>query len=646
MPSDRRPAAEPITESDAFIADALKSASIPTLMLSMVHITGDTGSLRGPIRPKAAIMGESQGSLSEPEKAEIRARALEVLTAYRDGGCKLPPPPSRETIHEMMSFLVGEPVPVEYVPMMLEEMALEGRSARDFHWDRDVPPPVKQGFQVLVIGAGMSGLLAAIRLEEAGIPYTVIEKNPGVGGTWFENRYPGCRVDIANHFYCYSFEPNHDWSEFFSQHQELRDYFDRCASDRGVRKRIRFETEVVSARFDESSSAWKVRVRTQGGAEETLTAKALISAVGQLNRPKLPAIPGIQSFQGPAFHSARWEHRHPLEGKRVAVIGTGASALQLVPEVAKQAEKLLVFQRSAAWMVPNPSYHRRVSDGMKWLLKHLPYYARWYRFLLFWPGSDGLLPSLIVDPDWPHQDRSINALNEQMRVLFTDYLRRQVGDDPVLLDKVVPRYPPFGKRMLQDNGSWLAALKRPNVELVTDGIQEITRDAVVCQNGERHPVDLIVFATGFHANKFLWPMEIIGRGGVRLAERWGEDPRAYLGITVPGFPNLFCLYGPATNLAHAGSIIFHSECQMRYVMGCIKALLENGFVTMECRQDAHDAYNERLDQALARTVWSHPGMNSWYKNSKGRVTTTSPWRLLDYWRWTQEPDLADFELER
>lgn len=646
MPRDRRPAAEPITESDAFLADALESASIPTLMMSMVHITGDAQILRGRVRPKPAIMGEAQGFLSEEEKAEVRARALEILSAYRNGGCQLPPPPAPETIREMMSFLVGEPVPAEYLPMMLEEMALEGRSDRDFHWDRDVPGPVQQGFHVLVIGAGMSGLLAAIRLEEAGVPYTVIEKNAEVGGTWLENTYPGCRVDVANHFYCYSFEPNHDWSEFFSRQPELREYFERCASGHGVRKRIRFETEVVSARFDESSADWKVRVRTRRGAEETLTANALISAVGQLNRPKLPEIRGLESFQGPAFHSARWEHRHPLEGKRVAVIGTGASALQLVPEVAKRAEKLIVFQRSPAWMVPNPSYHRRVSQGVKWLLKHLPYYARWYRFLLFWPGSDGLLPSLIVDPEWPHQARSVNALNEQMRVLFTDYMKQQVGDDPELLDKVVPNYPPFVKRMLQDNGSWLAALKRPNVDLVTEGIREITQDAVVCENGERHPVDLIVFATGFHANRFLWPMEIAGREGVRLADRWGDDPRAYLGITVPDFPNLFCLYGPATNLAHAGSIIFHSECQVRYVMGCIKALLENGYATMECRSETHDAYNQKLDQALARTVWSHPGADSWYKNDKGRVTTTSPWRLVDYWRWTQAPDLADFVLRR
>jgi 4-hydroxyacetophenone monooxygenase len=295
-------------------------------------------------------------------------------------------------------------------------------------------------------------------------------------------------------------------------------------------------------------------------------------------------------------------------------------------------------------MVPNPNYHRRVGAAKKWLLRHVPYYGRWYRFLLFWPGSDGLWPSLVLDPAWPHKDRSINAANEEMRIAFTEYMRQQLGDRPDLLSKVVPTYPPFGKRMLQDNGSWLAALKRDNVELVTDRIERISPYGPVCQGGSEYPVDVIVYATGFHANRFLWPMEITGRGGVRLREMWGEDPRAYLGITVPRFPNLFCLYGPATNLAHAGSIIFHSECQVRYIMGCFRALLSGGYATLECKQTVHDAFNRRLDETHARMVWTHPGVSSWYKNAAGRVTTTSPWRLADYWRWTQVPDLADYEL--
>jgi 4-hydroxyacetophenone monooxygenase len=254
------------------------------------------------------------------------------------------------------------------------------------------------------------------------------------------------------------------------------------------------------------------------------------------------------------------------------------------------------------------------------------------------------MPSLVIDPEWPHPERSVNAANDAMRAAFTQWIESQVGDDPALLKKVVPTYPPFGKRMLQDNGSWLAALKRDNVELVTDPIAAITASGIRCESGAEHSVDAIVFATGFHANRYLWPMEIKGRNGASLRERWGNEPRAYLGVTVPGFPNFFCLYGPGTNLAHAGSIIFHSECQVRYVMGCLRALMERGLRAMECREEVFDAFNRRFDARHATLVWAHPGMRSWYKNAAGKVTITSPWRLVDYWRWTKAPTLEDFEL--
>lgn len=641
--SSRRlsPAAVRITEDDAFLTEALEHASVATLMMCVVHLTGDASLLRGTMRPASPLPGEVDGGMSDADKATVRAMALDALRAYRDRGCTLPPPPSAETVREMMSFLVGAEVPAEYVPMMLEEMALDG-DARGVSWD-DVPASARAAFRVVVIGAGMSGLLAAIRLEEAGIPYVVLEKNPNVGGTWFENAYPGCRVDVANHFYSYSFAPNHDWPEFFSRRDELHAYFERCADDFDVRRHIRFGVEVTSARWDESSARWEVSIRTADGTTETLAANAMISAVGALNRPKLPDVPGRDRFAGPAFHSARWPAGLDVSGKRVAVVGTGASAFQLVPEVAKVASRVVVFQRSPPWMVPNPRYHSEVSEAKKWLLAHLPYYARWYRFLLFYPASDGLLPSLVVDPEWPHQERSVNEANELMREFFTEWIASQVGDDPELLAKVVPRYPPFIKRMLQDNGSWLGALKRDDVELVTERIDEITETGLRA-GGVDYGVDVIVYATGFHANLFLWPMEIVGRGGVTLREQWGDEPRAYLGIAVPDFPNLFCIYGPGTNLAHAGSIIFHSECQVRYVMGCLAALVRGGHASMDVRRDVHDAYNARFDAKHDTMVWAHAGSGSWYKNAAGRVLTTSPWRLVDYWTWTQAPDLGDFTL--
>ena len=636
-------AGEIITDDDATIAAALEDVSIPALMMSMVHMTGDTSILEGPLRPLGLYINEVQGFMPEEQQAQVRAQALEVIKTYRDGGCELPSMPSDETIRKMMCFMVAGDVPAEYVPMMLEEMELDGIDVRRPHWSKQIPESEKHSLHVVVIGGGMSGVLAAIRLDEAGIPYTVIEKNAGVGGTWYENTYPGCRVDVGNHFYCYSFEPNHEWTEFFSQHRELRKYFEDCADKYGIREHIRFETEVVAARFDEDEHRWTVRTRSASGDEEEIEANAIISAVGQLNRPKLPDIPGRESFGGPAMHTADWQHQHDLAGKRVAVIGTGASAFQVVPEIAERAERLFVFQRSAPWMFPNPNYHRAVGDGVKWALKHLPYYGRWYRFLIFWPACDALLPTLHSDPAWPHQDRSINEGHDAIRQIFSDYLKEQVGDDEELLAKVIPDYVVLGKRTLQDNGSWLSALKRENVELITDSIGEITEDTVVCENGERYPVDVIVYATGFHANRYLWPMEITGRGGVTLNEQWGDDPSALLGITVPNFPNLFCIYGPGTNLAFGGSLIFHSECQVRYAMSCIQALLENEASSIECTWKAHDEYNRRLQDELADMIWSHPSIkNSWYQNSKGKVTILSPWRLLDYWKWTQRADLDDY----
>jgi len=639
-----------ITDDDETIAAALEGVSIPTLMMSMIHMSGDTAILQGPLKPAGVYLNEVQGFMSPEDQSAVRAMALDIIKDYRDRGSIPGTQPDNETLQAMMSFLVAEPVAAEYVPMMLEELELDGRDARDLGWGDAICDEVKAGFHVVVIGCGMSGLLAAIRLDEAGIPFTVIEKNAGPGGTWFENRYPGCRVDVGNHFYCYSFEPNNEWTEFFAQHSELQHYFEGCMAKYGVANRIQFESEVTSARYNESTHTWTVNVRrthSQTGTStvEIIEANAIISAVGNLNRPKLPDIVGLDRFGGEVVHSAKWPTNLDLRGKRVAVIGTGASAFQIVPAIAEQVEHLTVFQRSASWMFPNPNYHESVNEGTKWALEHLPYYGRWYRFLLFWPGCDGGLQAMRIDPDWPHQDRSISEVNEVVREMFTQYMADQITDDAELLTQVVPDYVCLGKRTLQDNGSWLAALQRDDVELVTDSIVEVQTDRVITASGSDYPVDVIVCATGFYANRYLWPMEIIGRDGIVLSDQWGDEPTAYLGMTVPHFPNMFCLYGPGTNLAHGGSLIFHSECQIRYIMGCIAALLTLHYAAIECRAEIHDDYNQRLQAELATMVWSHPTItNSFFRNNSGKIHILSPWRLVDYWTWTREPDLSDFVL--
>ncbi len=635
------PASLPFDDDDATIAAALEEASIPCLMLSMIHMSGNAALLDGEIRPQSCTLNDMQCAMSAGQQAVVRRQALEVIRTYRDRGCTLPPAPDHDTLRRMMSFLVAGEVPLEYVPMMLEETELDTRDAREVSLAHTALE-ARRTLPVLVIGAGMSGILAGIRLREQGIPFMIVEKNPGVGGTWHENTYPGCRVDVGSQFYCYSFEPNHEWSEYFPRHDELRRYFEHCVRKYELGPHIRLDTEVIAARYDENDALWRVTVRS-AGAEHTLEARVLISGVGQLNRPRLPDIDGIESFSGPVFHSARWDHGVDLEGKRVAVIGTGASAFQLVPAIAAQVRELTVFQRTPQWMFPNPDYHRTIGEGARWCFRHLPYYSHWYRFLLFWPATDGNWENTFIDPAWPHQERSASAANDFTREMFSAWIQQQCGGDETLFQRVLPRYPPLAKRTLQDNGSWLQALRRDNVRLIDQPVNALQADAVCTADGRRFEADVVVFATGFHANRFLWPMEISGRGGVRLADRWSDDPAAYLGITVPRFPNLFLMYGPGTNLAASGSLIFHGECQMRYIMGCIRTLLERDARAIEVRQDVHDAFDHRLQDTLARTIWSHPAVvHSWYRNSHGRVTVLSPWKLLDYWNWTREPNPDDY----
>ena len=634
-------AGQPFTTSDVDIADALLDVSIPTLMLSLVHMSGDPALIRGRLRPAGLFLNEVQGYLSEEDKAAARTLALEIIADYRDRGCPEPEPIAPELLKEMMEWLVCEPVPDEYVPMVLEEMELDGRD------DRAVAPTADASafgeLPVLVIGCGESGLLAGIRLKEAGLPFLIVERNAGVGGTWYQNTYPGARVDVGNHFYCYSFEPADEWTHFFAEQPELQAYFERVMAKHGIEPHVRWQTEVTSAAWNADTSTWSVETRGPDGTTDTVIARAVISAVGQLNRPHLPDLEGRMEFGGPSFHSAEWDHDVALAGRRVAMIGAGASGFQIAPAIADDVAHLTVFQRTAQWMFPNPNYHAEVGPGVRWALRHLPFYGRWYRFLLFWPGCDKGLAAAKVDPAYPDQQRAVSEVNEITRIMFTEWITSQLDGDEELAAKVVPDYPATGKRTLQDNGSWLKTLTRDDVDLIRTPIARIASDGVVTADGVHHPADVIVYATGFEANKLLWPMDIVGRDGQALADRWGERPTAYLGITGPGYPNLFCMYGPGTNLASGGSLIFHSECQIRYIVQCLQRLAATGDAYLEPREEPTADWVRRTQAEMATMVWAQPSIeHSFYKNAHGEIYTLSPWRLVDYWTWTREPDFDHF----
>ena len=630
-----------IDADDDTIRAALDDAHIPSLMNALVHLTGDAGIVRSDIRPDSGFLVDPQGGISEEDQERVRQRAFEALRTYRDNGQQLPPAPDAGLVHEMVNFAAGQALSPEYGIFLEAELALQDEDSYGVPELAELPAQARAGFKVVIVGAGMSGLLAGIRLKAAGIGFEIVERHGDVGGTWYQNTYPGCRVDSPNHTYSYSFHPT-DWPQFYSSQEVLHRYFDDCATHYGLRENIRFNTDVEAATYDERAGVWQVDIRRRDGTTETLVANAIISAVGQLNRPRWPDIPGQDRYRGIAFHSTEWEHEHDLAARKVVVIGTGASAFQFAPEVAKEAASVTIFQRTAPWIFNAPDYHEYVSDGKHWLLNHVPFYAKWYRFGMFWRMAEGILAAAKKDPAYNETDRAISAENDQLRELLTEGLGALCEDDTELLGKIVPDYPVAGKRILIDNGNWIRALRRDNVDLVTDPIAGIDETGVRTESGAHYDCDVLIYGTGFTASKFLWPMKITGRNGATLEGQWDGDARAYMGITVPNFPNLFCMYGPNTNIVVNGSIVFFSECEMRYILGCLKLLIGGDKHAMDCRREVHDAYNVRIDEGNRNMAWGISKAPTWYRNDRGRIAQNWPFTLREFWSQTREPDPADY----
>ena len=473
----------------------------------------------------------------------------------------------------------------------------------------------------IIIGAGFGGIGLGIRLRAAGLTdFIILEKSDRVGGVWRENSYPGAACDIPSHLYSFSFAPRADWPDRYAKQADILAYLDDCAHRYGLMSHIRFGSEVRQARWDAVRSLWVVETR-DGAVYE---AQALVTATGQLNRPSRPHLPGIECFAGPVFHSAEWRHDVDLAGKRIAVIGTGASAIQFVPAIAPLAEKLTVFQRSAAYVLPKsdrsyPRWQRSLFEklpGALWLSRAWTYLRHESRALAFvtWPA----------------------ALNVK-RGTFRRHLEAGVRD-PDKRRGLTPDYRIGCKRILISN-DFFPAMGRSNVALVTDAITAVRTDAIVTADGAEHPTDVIILATGFTATDFLAPMRIVGRGGVALNDAWRDGAQAHLGIAVAGFPNFFMLYGPNTGLAH-NSIVFMLESQIRYVLACLERL-RDGARTLEVQGNAQARSNAWMLRRMARTIWMR-GCTSWYLDAAGRNTTSWPSYTFAFaWR-TRAPNWNDY----
>ena len=612
-----------------WLARALAHADVPVLLMVLVHLTGDRRWLAPRYQPErdGRLFAEESGGLPEAVQAEVRQAAMRTLTADQ----AFPHPLSDAVLIEMMNIFVGEYVAPEYLQPVLQDTGIRHTPA---------PPPLLRptdDFHVTIIGAGISGICAAIRLRAMGIPFVVLEKNSSVGGTWYENVYPEAGVDTPNHFYSFSFASRWRWSSYFSKQHEILEYLEHCVETFGIRDSIVTGAYVEVASFDETLGRWRISYAVDG-ERRTIASAVLITAVGQVNEPKLPELEGLDRFAGRLFHTARWAADVELTGRRVALVGTGASAVQCARSIARDAARLLIFQRSPQWLMPNPDYHRTVAPEKAFLLERVPFYAAWYRFGLFWRYADGVYASLKVDPDWPHPERSVNATNDRHRAFLTRYMDAQLQGRPDLLAQTLPNYPPYGKRMVVDN-DWFKTLRRPDVDLVSHEVTALTERGLCTADGTEHEVDVIVLATGFHATRMLWPLEILGRGGTSIHDAWQQDePRTYLGMTTPGFPNLFMLLGPTTALAHGGSVVFQVEAQVHHLNRVLAEMINAGSAVVECTEDACERYTERADTMHANLVFSHPGMRNWYKNRRGRIVTVSPWRLVDYWTMTRELD--------
>jgi len=628
---------EPITEGDEEIRAALEGADVVPLLVAVAQLTGEHDLLVDDLRPDQARLMEPDVGMTPGQLARGRDLAAAALARHRDRGNEPAPLPADDELRALIAFLTGEGLE-PYLPLLVEELALTG-DLRVPDWSKDDVAP-DTDFRVAIIGSGMSGIVAAHRLAQAGVPFTIFEKNPEAGGTWWENTYPGCRVDVANHLYSYSFAQTGDWPQYFSTQPVLQEYFQTCLERFGLRDHVRFGTEVAGATWDEASATWTLRLV---GGEDVPGWNAVVSAVGQLNRPNWPNIAGRERFAGASFHSAEWDHLVDLAGKRVAVIGTGASAAQFIPTVAEQAEHLTVFQRTAPWLIPTPNYHDDLDDGLVWLLRKVPGYARWDRLWLLWRTLEGLAPMAVVDPEWDQGEVSVSLPNDLIRQLLTAYLQLEF-QDPELFAKVLPDYPPLAKRFIRDNGIWARTFTRDDVELDTTEIAEITETGVRTADGVDHDVDVLIYGTGFQASNFLTPMTVTGEGGADLHETWGGDARAYLGLTVPGFPNLFLMYGPNTNIVVNGSIIYFSECEAHYITESVRLLLTEGKRAMSVRPEVHEAFAAAVDEANSRMAWGASKVSSWYKSASGRVAQNWPFPLLEYWERTRKPDPDEYVL--
>jgi 4-hydroxyacetophenone monooxygenase len=614
--------------SDQEIEDAVCHADPMALRGTLYQLTGNENIAA----TKTVLLSKglyTASVVTKPDVALLWAKAAEFLKARRDRGAEEIDPGSPERLHRSLSLAAGEEIADRDKEMWLEELALHPW-ARGLEWPEPPDRQKLQEFRVLVIGSGLNGLNTAVQLKHAGIPFTLVEKNSDVGGTWWENRYPGCRVDTASRAYTLICGAQYNHPYAFSPQSENLKYTQWVAERFDIRPHIEFDTEVKSLIWDEGAKLWEVRTDGRNGPR-TWRVNAVISAVGFLSRPSVPALEGAEAFAGKMFHTAQWPEGTDITGKRVAVVGSGCSGYQTFPEIARVAAHTFLFQRTPSWVFETENYLTPLPTQVNWLERVLPHYRNFLRYRARWLSGPNI------------QGRIFNRdseLSDKMRELRMEFLRLKLGDHPDLVEKMLPKYPPNASRpvLVDAKYSVYDALLRDNTTLVTDGIARLTRHGILDNRGEEHAVDVIVLATGFKANEFLWPMEVRGRNGHTPQQLWKPDgARAYLGALLPGFPNFFMIYGPNTNpLGGAGNPAIH-EMGARFILQCLAHLILTGQSTLEVSSDAYSRYNAEVDEAEASRIYARAGVKNYFTNEYGRSAANCPFDGRKMWEWYRDP---------
>jgi 4-hydroxyacetophenone monooxygenase len=642
---------ELLTATDETIDNAVKYADPMVFRGLLYQLTGDE-SIAATLATTAYIRDSKPDSASKDfalvqskadvsnasEVAMIQSKAAAFLKSYRDQGAPDIPCGPPERLPRSLSLVTGSDIPASELEMWLEQLALDPW-ARGLVWQGPPPSQDLRKFVVAVIGAGMGGLNAAVQLKHAGIPYFVIEKNDEVGGTWYENQYPGARVDSPSRTYTHIYGVDFEYPNAFCLQRENLRYFKWVADHFNIRNDITFKTEVKSVVWDETAKLWGIKADSPDGPR-VWRANAVIASVGFLSRPNMPSIEGMETFEGNAFHTARWPAGFDLKGKRVAVIGTGATGYQLVPELAKLAGHTFVFQRTPNWCFDTKSYLDPFPAQVNWLDRNFPYIRNFIRFRLSWlAGPETFSPIMRIDPQFedPH---ARSAFNKKIREQQLAFIKRKLASRPDLIEKMTPVAPPYSARpiIVDTDYSIYDALLRDDITLVTDPIRKIIPNGIEVQGGGEYPVDIIVYATGFKANDFLWPMEVRGRGGKRVEELWEKDgARAYLGTMLPGFPNFFMIYGPNTNNFGGLQIVDFEEMVTRFALQCIGGLITQQKRTIDVSLDAYSRYNDEVDRAEALMIYKDPRAHNYYKNDSGRSAANNPIDIRKIWTWLRNP---------